>query len=418
MKTSRCFVSLLTLLAAGRISSHAAEPDLLISDFEGKDYGDWVATGEAFGSGPAQGSLPHQMAVEGFMGHGVVNSYYGGDDSTGTLTSPKFVLSRKYIGFLIGGGGFEGKTCLNLVVDGKVVRSATGPNTEPGGSERLAASGWNVSELVGKSAQLIIVDDAKGGWGHISLDQIVQTDTAPPIAAKLLSHVSREVRLEKRWLQFPVKTGAKKRMVTVSIDGKAERRFEIELADAEPDWWAPLDVSAWKGKTIAVEVNQLPESSKAIESLRQADEMEGAENLYGELLRPQLHFSARRGWLNDPNGMVYFNGEYHLFFQHNPYGWNWGNMHWGHATSRDMVHWKEHGEALYPDEMGPMFSGSAVVDWKNTSGFGKEGKPPLVLIYTAAGDPSVQALAYSSDGRSFSKYARNPVVKQISNGNR
>jgi fructan beta-fructosidase len=93
-------------------------------------------------------------------------------------------------------------------------------------------------------------------------------------------------------------------------------------------------------------------------------------------------------------------------------------MHWGHATSRDLIHWHEQGEALYPDDMGPMFSGSAVVDWNNTSGFGKDRKPPLVLIYTAAGNPTVQGIAYSLDGRSFTKYSGNPVIKQISPGNR
>ena len=150
--------------------------DIILADFEGNDYGGWTATGTAFGAGPAPGTLPNQMAVSGYKGHGLANSYHGGDGSTGTLTSPAFTIQRAYIDFLIGGGKNEGKTCLNLLIDGKIVRTETGPNDRPGGSEALAWKGWDVSEFEGKIATIEIVDLAKGGWGHICVDQITASD--------------------------------------------------------------------------------------------------------------------------------------------------------------------------------------------------------------------------------------------------
>lgn len=395
--------------------THAAQPDLLLADFEGKDYGNWTATGTAFGPGPAQGTLPRQMSVSGYLGHGLVNSFYEGDKSTGKLTSPEFTLDRKFIGFLIGGGGWEGKTCLNLLVGGKVVRTATGPNTRPGGSEALAPASWDVSEYAGQRARLEIVDNATGGWGHINVDQIVLTDRKPPA---LLADRKRDFKIERRYLNLPIKNGAPKRKVTVSVNGHPEVSLDVELADAAPDWWAFLDTGAWRGKTVTIQVDKLPEDSAALTQIEASDTVKGAENLYREPLRPQLHFSSKRGWNNDPNGLVFYRGEYHLFYQHNPYGWPWGNMHWGHAVSRDLVHWQELGDALAPDDLGPMFSGSAVVDWRNTSGLGRNGQPPQVLIYTAAGHPTVQCIASSTDGRHYTKFSGNPVVKEITGGNR
>src|SRR5690606_19663954 len=145
-------------------------------------------------------------------------------------------------------------------------------------------------------------------------------------------------------------------------DSSPVLRNDIELADGEPDWWAPMDISAWQGRNLTLSIDRLPQESRALASIEAADVIKDAENLYREPLRGQFHFSPKRGWLNDPNGMVYRDGEWHLFFQHNPYGWSWGNMHWGHAISRDLVHWEELEIALSPDEMGPMFSGGAVVD--------------------------------------------------------
>jgi len=136
------------------------------------------------------------------------------------------------------------------------------------------------------------------------------------------------------------------------------------------------------------------------------------DSIYKEKNRPQFHFTARNGWINDPNGLLYYEGEYHLFFQHNPYGREWGNMHWGHAVSRDLIHWKELPIALYPDRHGTMFSGSAVIDDQNTSGFGKGKTPAMVAIYTAdSPEKQVQCIAYSMDkGRTWTKYEKNPVI--------
>ncbi len=146
-----------------------------------------------------------------------------------------------------------------------------------------------------------------------------------------------------------------------------------------------------------------------------------SQQLSKELYRPQIHFSPKQHWMNDPNGMVYYKGIYHLFFQYYPGGIKWGPMHWGHATSKDLIHWQEQHIALYPDSLGYIFSGSAVVDVNNTSGFGKDGKVPLVAIFTnhnnllADKGSNVfqnQSIAYSLDeGKTWTKYVGNPVLK-------
>lgn len=145
-----------------------------------------------------------------------------------------------------------------------------------------------------------------------------------------------------------------------------------------------------------------------------------APELYQERHRPQIHFSPKEKWMNDPNGMVFFEGEYHLFYQYYPDSTVWGPMHWGHAVSKDLMHWEHLPIALYPDSLGYIFSGSAVVDWNNTSGLGSSEAPPLIAIFTyhdSQGEKAntdtfqSQAIAYSTDkGRSWTKYAGNPVI--------
>jgi sucrose-6-phosphate hydrolase SacC (GH32 family) len=141
--------------------------------------------------------------------------------------------------------------------------------------------------------------------------------------------------------------------------------------------------------------------------------------LYHETHRPQFHFTARKNWLNDPNGLVYYQGQYHLFFQHNPTGLAWGNMTWGHAISPDLLHWQQLDNALLPDRLGTIFSGSAVVDWDNTAGSQIGAEKVLVCIYTSAGKPFTQSIAFSNDrGRTWTKYAKNPVLRHIAGENR
>lgn len=218
-----------------------------------------------------------------------------------------------------------------------------------------------------------------------------------------------KIKIDKKYLNLPVSHQVERAPMTLRADGMEDYSFQIRLAQSQPDYWVFCDMSRYQGKELRI---SYPGDNARLELIYQADEIAGQDSLYKESNRPQVHYTQRRGWNNDPNGLLYYDGEYHLFYQHNPYEREWENMHWGHAVSRDLIHWTELQEALYPDEHGTMFSGSAVIDYKNTSGFGKEGVPPMVAIYTAASsDRQVQCIAYSLDkGRTWTKYAENPVI--------
>jgi fructan beta-fructosidase len=234
---------------------------------------------------------------------------------------------------------------------------------------------------------------------------------SPCLLAAVPANSSRDLLIEKRFLNLPVKNHAPKHRVKLLVDGQIAREFEIELAEREPDFWVFLDLMPFKGKQAALQVDGLAADSAALSAIDQADQIKGAENLYHEALRPQFHFSSQRGWNNDPNGLVFYRGEYHLYYQHNPYGWDWGNMHWGHAVSRDLVHWQELPIALYPHQFGDwVFSGSAVMDRSNTSGFKTGREAPLVAAYTSTGRG--ECIVFSNDrGRTFTEFSGNPVVK-------
>lgn len=394
-----------------------AADDIVIADFEGGAYPEgWVAGGTAFGSVPAAGAFERQQRVTGFEGKGLVNSYLGTDKSTGTLTSPQFKIERRFIKFLIGGGNHPSLVCINLLIEGKVVRTHSGPD-----DEKLRWAYWDVSELAGRTAKIEIVDNATGRWGHINIDNIIQSDKPAWYDMEIT------IKAEKKYLNMPVDNQSGQHRVFVYVDDKVDYYFDLELANPQAaDFWVYMDISRYKGKSITFKTRRDSGSSPdALNQLYQSDEPKEAASFYKETNRPQFHFTSRRGWLNDANGVLYYKGEYHLFYQHNPYGWKWGNMHWGHAVSRDLIHWTELGDALLADELGTMYSGSGVVDFNNTAGFKDGEEMPIVLIYTAAGShsplnlPYTQCIAYSNDrGRTFTKYQGNPVVEHIISGNR
>ena len=410
MKTSSILFCMSIVPFLIMASPGASGEDLLVADFEGVDYGDWKTTGEAFGPGPARGTLPGQMHVTSYAGKGLVNSFYKGDGTTGTLTSPPLTIERRYLTFLIGGGGYAGDTCINLLHDGNVVRTATGTNTDPGGSEELIPHAWDLKDLSGKTVTIQIVDRRTGGWGHVNVDQIVQSDKTPEIPQRP-GVQTRELDLTKTYLLFPIQNGAKTTRVDLRIDGRNVREFGAELARTkeEASFWSFLDITAFRGTRATLHLSNATEESAAL--IVQSNDIPAPDDIYRESLRPQFHFSQRLGWNNDPNGMVYYDGEWHLYFQHNPYGWKWGNMHWGHAVSKDLVHWEQLPIAIYNRRRGDWaFSGGAVVDEHNTAGWQTGQEKVIVASWTSTGRG--ECLAYSNDrGRTFTEYEGNPVVK-------
>ncbi|MBZ4656984.1 MAG: hypothetical protein PWQ71_1141 [Bacteroidota bacterium] len=185
------------------------------------------------------------------------------------------------------------------------------------------------------------------------------------------------LKASKKYLNIPVSSQMERKTMTIESDGKTLRSFDIRLAADKPDYWVFCDISSFKNKKLDI---SFPASNEGLQKIYQSDEIAGQDSLYKERNRPQFHFSSRRGWNNDPNGPVYFEGEYHLFYQHNPYEREWGNMHWGHAVSKDLIHWEELSEALYPDQLGTMFSGSVVIDSKDKWN-SKDTRDPKVFRY-------------------------------------
>ena len=220
----------------------------------------------------------------------------------------------------------------------------------------------------------------------------------------------------QKYLILPVEDTAPDVSISVMVDNVQVETFTVRLAINKVDYTVPYELSKYAGKHVVLRfaMNPLerggarPKVKDAVfcNNLALANSYDASNK---EILwRPVYHFAPQWGWMNDPNGMVYKDGEYHLFYQYNPYGSRWGNMNWGHAISRDLVSWEHMPVAISPDGLGTIFSGSAVVDKDNTAGFGANA---IVAFYTQASARQMQSIAYSTDnGRTFKKYAGNPVL--------
>ena len=238
---------------------------------------------------------------------------------------------------------------------------------------------------------------------------------------------SRQLTVAHRYLHIPVRYDARAGLMRVLAGGRQVFKFAAKVTDGAADYVTFADLEQFRGHTLELTFDSGPEPGVPLDGLALADAVPDADGIYRERYRPQFHFSSRRGFINDPNGLVYFAGEYHLFYQHQPFGTDIGHdlKFWGHAVSRDLVHWEELPPALAPDEHGAMYSGSAVVDWHNSSGLQRGNDPPLVALYTADGRsadeerPFTQCLAYSNDrGRTWTKHPANPVLPHIAGLNR
>lgn len=211
------------------------------------------------------------------------------------------------------------------------------------------------------------------------------------------------IKMEKahKYMLLPIQESSQEARLNIIVDNNLVNSFNVRLAVDSIDYYVPLELPG----NAVVNIHHISDGAVCWDNISLSESFDTSNR---EKYRPVYHFTPAYGWMNDPNGMVYKDGEYHLFYQHNPYGSMWGNMHWGHAVSKDLVNWSHMPEAIAPDWLGAVFSGSCVVDKNNTAGFGKDA---IIAIYTSASEKQSQSIAYSTDnGRTFKRYNMNPVL--------
>ena len=226
------------------------------------------------------------------------------------------------------------------------------------------------------------------------------------------NHAMKRVKTADKYILLPVEEEEGYAHIRVIKDNQVVKEFNCKLAINKTDYNVPLDVSEYGGDVLLdIQFSGDKRSIGLINNFVCWKDIK-ATNVFDsknrEKFRSIYHHTPVYGWMNDPNGMFYKDGVWHLYYQYNPYGSQWENMTWAHSTSTDLIHWKNHGEVIQPDALGTIFSGSSVVDKENTAGFGKDA---VVAFYTSAGAAQIQSIAYSTDnGETFKKYVNNPIL--------
>ena len=235
-------------------------------------------------------------------------------------------------------------------------------------------------------------------------------------APQILSdrHAMLRINAQSRYLLLPIQEREEIANISILVNGKQVKSLNAKLAVDKVDYYVPLDLSSFNPNLLLdITFHGDRRTTGAIKGYVCWKEMQQSntfDTTNREQFRPVYHHTPLYGWMNDPNGMVYQDGVWHLFYQYNPFGSQWENMNWGHSTSRDLIHWEAQPIALEPDALGSIFSGSCVIDKDNTAGFGAGA---MIAMYTSAGQNQSQSIAYSTDGgKTFTTYAGNPVITQ------
>ncbi|OVE74167.1 hypothetical protein BVX94_01275 [bacterium B17] len=439
MKTTvLLFITALTVSA-----TYSAEP-FPNANFQDGTFTNWKTEGNAFAAPAEKFNERRQRNIKLPAGiKFLANSYVGkkGERALGTVTSEPFELKGKYLTFEFATDRLQrpGTLAVNLIIAGKIVRQAFPPKA--GKDCKLRKAAFDIQDLQKKKAQLQIFDrqQLQGGWiiaGNFQVEDepgtemVIRPDNPNVERVK----TTRKIKCVKRYLNIPAVKQHSDDVVKLIVDGRVVQEIQMAVArkGEKSQFWQFIDLDLWKGKKATVEFDGWSSFPDPIETFTLNDEILGFDNDLTKGDRPQLRFTVLQGWNNDVNGTVYYDGEYHLFYQHDPSrnGRTGSNMHWGHAVSKDLVHWKHLPIALgVTRKRGQNYSGSAIVDKKNVSGLQKGKEKPILAFYTRRypstflGWPfdvqsSHQCIAYSNDrGRTWT-HVEKPVVPQVTLKNR